>query len=87
MDETTGIAHVYDVTGHLERSPVKVGAYLAPETGPVEGAGQGTAGTDRCTAHVIQIHDDEGLALIAWYALGTRVLDLSGLLGVSAGLT
>lgn len=74
-----GGIHVYDITGHLERMPVKVGAFFAPEVGPVEGAGQGAAGLDRCTAHVLQIHPDRGIATVAWYALGTRVLDLSGL--------
>jgi hypothetical protein len=81
-----GGVHVYDITGHLERAPVKVGLYYVPETGPVDGAGNATAGIDRCTAHVLQIHPDEGIATIAWYALGTRVLDLTGLVGVSAGL-
>jgi hypothetical protein len=81
-----GGIHVYDITGHLERAPVKVGAFFVPETGPADGAGQGVAGTDRCTAHVMQIHPDEGIATVAWYALGTRVLDLTGLVGVSAGL-
>ncbi|MFN2591032.1 MAG: hypothetical protein ABR518_09720, partial [Actinomycetota bacterium] len=58
-----------------------------PEVGPVEGAGQGAAGLDRCTAHVMKIYPEQGLATIAWYALGTRVLDLSGLVGLSAGVT
>lgn len=80
-----GGLHVYDITGHLERAPVKVGAWFAPEAGPVEGAGQGVAGLDRCTAHVLEIHPDEQVMTIAWYALGTRVLDLSGLVGLAAG--
>jgi hypothetical protein len=82
-----GGVHVYDITGHLERAPVKLGAFFAPETGPVDGAGQGAGGTVRCTAHVMQIHPDQEIATIAWYALGTRILDLSGLVGLSAGIS
>jgi hypothetical protein len=95
-DEITGAAgnevcpgggiHVYDITGDLERSPVKVGAWFMPEAGPVPGAGQGAGGTTRCTAHVMQVHEDEGLLIVAWYAAGMRVLDLAGLVGVSAGV-
>jgi hypothetical protein len=82
-----GGIHIFDITGHLERAPVKVGAYFAPQVGPVEGAGQGAAGLDRCSAHVLQIHPDQEIATVSWYALGTRVLDLSGLVGLSAGVT
>ncbi|HEX2030971.1 MAG TPA: hypothetical protein VHL78_06180 [Actinomycetota bacterium] len=82
-----GGIHVYDITGGLERTPVKVGLFFVPEVGPVEGAGQGAAGLDRCTAHVMEIYPEHGIATIAWYALGTRVLDLSGLVGLSAGVT
>ena len=82
-----GGLHVYDITGHLERAPVKVGAWFVPEVGPAGGAGQGVAGLDRCTAHVLQLHPDQELMTIAWYAMGTRVLDLSGLVGLAAGVS
>lgn len=81
-----GGVHVYDITGDREKTPLKVGAFFAPQTGLAEGAGQGFAGTVRCTAHVMQVHPDEGIATIAWYGLGTRVLDLTGLVGISAGV-
>ena len=82
-----GGIHVYDITGHLERAPVKVGLYLMPHVGRAEGAPQGTAGLRRCTAHVMQMHPEHDIATVAWYAAGTRVLDLSGILGASAGVT
>ena len=80
-----GGLHVYDITGDLERSPVKVGAFFAPDINVQEGAPTGTAGLTSCTAHVFDIYEKQGLLTIAWFAGGVRVVDLSDLVGVSAG--
>jgi hypothetical protein len=82
-----GGLHVYDITGPLEQAPVKVGAWFIPEARPADGAGQGSAGLDRCSAHVLQFHPEHDILVAAWYARGTRVIDLSGLVGVAAGVT
>jgi hypothetical protein len=84
-----GGLHIYDITGPLERRPVKVGVYFVPEirltrTPPGRPA--------RCTSHVLQVHPAEQLMTVAWFNGGMRVLDLSGLVravvdrtGVSVG--
>ena len=73
-----GGVHVYDITGSLERNPVKLGMWNIPEV-------QGTADNLTCTAHVLRIHPEEKLMTIAWYAAGVRVVDLSNLVGLSVG--
>jgi hypothetical protein len=67
-----GGVHVYDITGDLEQFPVKVGAFFIPEV-------RATGGLDTCTAHVLDIQEDEQLISIAWYNAGVRILDYSGL--------
>ena len=81
-----GGLHVFDITGNLERSPVKVGFFDIPEARP---AGDGVVGGDslRCTSHVLRMYPDEEIMTIAWYNAGVRVIDISGLAGVSAGVT
>jgi hypothetical protein len=74
-----GGLHVYDITGSLERSPVKVGAWFMPEIR--------FTGVDNltCTSHVLRMYPEQGLMTIAWYNAGVRVVDISGLVGVSVG--
>ena len=67
-----GGLHVYDVTGDLERTPEKLGAWFIGEAGPV-GPGQ------ICTSHVLRMYDDQALMTIAWYSQGVRVIDIAGL--------
>jgi hypothetical protein len=75
----SGGVHVYDITGPLEAAPVKVGYWniddLRPTTNPLHS----------CTAHVFQLHEEEAIMTIAFYNGGTRVVDLSGLVGVALG--
>ena len=80
-----GGVHVYDITGELEQAPVKVGAFFIPEV-------RSSGGLETCTAHVLDIQEDEQLISIAWYNAGVRVLDFSGLAdlgpaGLSLGLS
>jgi hypothetical protein len=77
----SGGFHVYEVTGELERKPVKVGYWNIDDVGY---SGQAT-GT--CTAHVFRIHQKEQLLTAAFYNGGVRVVDLSGLPGYSVGET
>jgi hypothetical protein len=70
--------HVYDVTGDLERAPVKVGYWNIAEVRTM-------STRYSCTAHVFQLHPEQGLMTIAYYNGGTRVVDLSGLVGVALG--
>jgi hypothetical protein len=84
-----GGLHIYEITGELEKNPIKVGVFFIPDTSVQRGAGQGLGGTVRCTSHVIQIHPEEEIITIAWFAAGVRVLDISGLASmpaVSAGV-
>jgi hypothetical protein len=70
-----GGIHVFDITGPLERAPVKVGAFFIEDTriaGP-------------CTAHVIQVLAEQELLVMGWYRGGALVLDYSGLAGVAVG--
>jgi hypothetical protein len=73
-----GGVHVYDITGSLERTPVKVGFWEMPEVRPA---------TDNltCTAHVFRLYPEQKLMTMAWYDAGVRVVDLSGLVGVAVG--
>ena len=72
-----GGVHVYETTGALERSPQKVGYWNIDTVGPTD------AVEGRCTAHVFDIHEDEQVMTIAYYNGGVRVVDISGLTGIS----
>lgn len=79
-----GGLHIYDITGDLERTPLKVGAFFIPQVAP-----PGQVAHLRCSAHVFRAYEDptgRDLMTIAWYGAGVRVLDISGLVGVSFGL-
>lgn len=79
-----GGLHIYDVTGELELAPLKVGAFFIPQVAP-----PGQLTHRRCSAHVFRAYEDANgrdLMTIAWYGAGIRVLDISGLVGVSLGL-
>jgi hypothetical protein len=71
----------YEITGDLERNPALVGYYNIDDVRPT------TTPTGRCTAHVLDIHERAKTMTIAWYNSGARVLDLSGLMGVTIGGT
>lgn len=73
-----GGLHVYNVSGPLELAPVKVGAFFAPFAG--------ASPARACTSHVLRVHPDEQIMTIGWYGLGSRVLDISGLVGLTAGV-
>ncbi len=74
---------IYDVTGDLENNPVRVGYWNIPEA---RAAGGGVAGTSlRCTSHVLRFYPEQKLMTIGWYNAGVRVVDISGLAGVSVG--
>jgi hypothetical protein len=75
-----GGLHVYDITGPLERLPVKVGFFDIPDISATTGS------SITCTSHVLRMYPEQGLMTIAWYARGVRVIDISSLAGVSAGL-
>lgn len=79
-----GGLHVYDITGDLERNPVKVGFYNMPE---VKTAGDGQVGGESltCTSHVLRMYPKQKVMTIAWYNAGVRVIDISGLAGLSVG--
>jgi hypothetical protein len=77
----SGGFHVYDITGAKEKDPQKVGYWNIDEVRPT------TSAEDTCTAHVFDIHEDEGIMTVAFYNGGVRVVDLSGLAGVSLGDT
>ena len=80
---------VYDITGELELAPVFVGAWFIPQVEPVSPAdrdGRGSLGVlPACTSHVLRFHPEEAIMTIGWYSAGVRVVDLSSLVGVSAG--
>ncbi len=67
-----GGLHVYDITGSLERTPRKLGAWFIGHAGPVPPGAV-------CTSHVLRMYQDQALMTIAWYSQGVRVLDISGL--------
>jgi hypothetical protein len=75
----SGGFHVYEVTGELEKAPKKVGYWNIDDAG-FSGNPEGT-----CTAHVFRIHEREHLMTAAFYNGGVRVVDLSGLDGISLG--
>ena len=75
---------IYDVTGELEATPVRVGYWNIPEA---RAAGGGVAGESlRCTSHVLRFYPEQKLMTIGWYNAGVRVVDISGLAGVSVGV-
>jgi hypothetical protein len=75
----SGGVHVYDITGPLESAPVKVGYWNIDDLRPTTGL------LHSCTAHVFQLHEEQAIMTIAFYNGGTRVVDLSGLVGVALG--
>lgn len=83
-----GGLHVYDITGDLEQTPVKVGFFNAPQVSPAGTGGIGPVGgrSLTCTAHVLRMYPKQGIMTIAWYNAGVRVIDISGLAGSSAGI-
>lgn len=74
-----GGLHIYDVTGAREQAPVKIGTWFIPEVTAADGRG--------CTSHVLRMHPDRGIMTIAWYRMGVRVLDISGLAAAQPGQT
>jgi hypothetical protein len=74
-----GGVHVYEITGGLERDPRKVGYWNIDEVRPTDQV------DGRCTAHVFDVHEDAQVMTIAYYNGGVRVVDLSGLTGISLG--
>ena len=77
----SGGVHVFDITGAKEQSPEKVGYWNIDDAGPTHDP------TGTCTAHVFDIHEDQGVMTIAYYNGGVRVVDISGLEGVGLGGT
>ena len=59
-----GGLHIYDITGDLEKTPLKVGVFFIPEVRLTDGDSL------TCTAHVMQIHEKQKLMTIAWYDVG-----------------
>jgi hypothetical protein len=74
-----GGLHVYDITGHLERAPLKAGFWAIPDVRP-------TTDDPICTSHVFRFYPKQKLMTIGWYAAGVRVVDVSGLMGISGGV-
>jgi hypothetical protein len=58
-----------------------VGAWNIDEIRPT------TSATNTCTAHVFDIHEAQQLMTVAYYNGGVRVVDISGLAGISLGST
>ena len=75
----SGGFHVYEITGELEKAPEKVGYWN------IDDAGFSGDATGTCTAHVFRIHEREQVMTAAFYNGGVRVVDLSGLSGISLG--
>ena len=74
-----GGLHVFDVTGELERAPVKVGYWTIPDLSPA------VDDWYVCTSHVLRLYPKQKLMTIGWYDAGVRIVDVSGLAGVSVG--
>ena len=83
---------IYDVTGDLEKTPVRVGYWNIPEFRPAgggtanAGAADATGTSLRCTSHVLRFYPEQKLMTIGWYNAGVRVVDISGLAGVGVGV-
>ena len=83
---------IYDVTGSLEKTPVRVGYWNIPEFRPAGGGTANAAAADstgkslRCTSHVLRFYPEQKLMTIGWYNAGVRVVDISGLAGVAVGV-
>ena len=75
----SGGTHVYDITGELEIAPIKVGSWY------IDDVTTNAAVLGRCTAHVFDIHEDSALMTMSFYNAGVRVIDISGLVGLSLG--
>jgi hypothetical protein len=75
----SGGVHVYDITGDKVMNPEKVGYWNIDDVG-AEADPLAT-----CTAHVFQLHEEAQVMTIAYYTGGVRVVDLSGLDGISLG--
>jgi hypothetical protein len=73
-----GGLHVFDITGPLERAPVKVGFWAIPDVRPAKAE-------LICTSHVLRFYPKHKIMTIAWYNAGVRVVDVSGLAGLSVG--
>ena len=58
---------------------MKVGVWNMPEVRPA-------VDNLTCTAHVLRMYPEQGLMTIAWYDPGVRVVDISGLAGISVGV-
>lgn len=74
-----GALHMYDITGPLEAAPVKLGTFNIGEARATD------APIANCTSHVFQLHREQNMMIIAWYAAGTRVLDITEAAGVAFG--
>jgi hypothetical protein len=81
-----GGLHVYDITGELEATPLKVGFWEIPEFRPAGAGDDTTGGSLTCTSHVLRMYPKQKLMTIAWYNAGVRVVDISGLAGISVGV-
>jgi hypothetical protein len=75
-----GGVHVYESTGAKEKNPEKVGYWNIDSLRPTD-----QAPLDRCTAHVLDVHEDEKIMTLSFYNGGVWVVDLAGLTGVSLG--
>jgi hypothetical protein len=75
-----GGVHVYETTGAKEKSPEKVGYWNIDSLRPTD-----QAPLDRCTAHVLDVHEDAKIMTLSFYNGGVWVVDLAGLTGVSLG--
>ncbi len=82
-----GAIHVFDITGDLERSPVKVGVFEAPVVKPAGGGTDQTGSALGCTSHVLRFYPEQKIMTIAWYNAGTHVVDISSMIGPSVGAT
>lgn len=82
-----GAIHVFDITGDLEKSPVKLGVYEAPVVKPAGGGTDATGSALGCTSHVLRFYPEQKIMTIAWYNAGVHVVDISSMYGPSVGAT